>query len=79
MIKEIYCYHDVIHGFYNIGVYKNEMDAVRVFKWTMNRDNLPEFVQNDLSLMRIGTFDDESGDLFACEPKEVYKGADFVE
>lgn len=79
MIKELYANHDMIHGYYNIGTFVNELDAIRVFKWTLAKDELPDFVKNDLELVRIGTFDTESGDLFCCEPTVVYKGVDFIE
>ena len=55
MIKELYANHDQIHGYYNIGTYVNQLDAVRVFKWTLAKDQLPDFVKNDLELVHLKT------------------------
>lgn len=79
MVKNLYSIRDVKSTFMPPFIDDNDEVAQRNFAFAIsNRPDVIAYAPSDFSLMRIGTFDTESGALVPCLPVFVCDGTCYL-
>ena len=72
MTLKFYSFHDSItNGYSNPFLQQNRAQAIRTAKWKANESKLQEI--EDISLVELGDFDTETGEMFGADPKQLCK------
>ena len=67
-----YSFHDcVTNGYSNPFLQQNRAQAMRTAKWKANESKLQEI--EDISLVELGEFNSETGEMHGAEPKQLCK------
>lgn len=75
MTLKFYSFHDAItNGYSNPFLQQNRAQAIRTAKWKANESKLQEI--EDISLVELGDFDTETGEMFGADPKQLCKLTD---
>jgi hypothetical protein len=70
-----YSFHDsVTNGYSNPFLQQNRAQAIRTAKWKADESKLQEI--EDISLVEMGEFNSETGEMYGAEPKQLYKLVD---
>lgn len=78
MMLKFYSFHDAItNGYSNPFLQQNRAQAIRTAKWKANESKLQEI--EDISLVELGDFDTETGEMFRAQPEQICKLADLKE
>lgn len=76
----VFAIRDAVIGYLTPTVEQSDAAAIRNFAHAaMAPDSLMRSHANDFSLYRIGSYDTESGALFACAPEFLACAADYKE
>ena len=72
MTLKFYSFHDAItNGYSSPFLQQNRAQAIRTAKWKANESKLQEI--EDISLVELGEFDSETGEMYGAEPKQLCK------
>lgn len=75
MKLKFYSFHDsVTNGYSNPFLQQNRAQAIRTAKWKANESKMQEI--EDISLVEMGDFDTETGEMYGAEPKQLCKLVD---
>lgn len=78
MTLKFYSFHDSItNGYSNPFLQQNRAQAIRTAKWKANESKLQEI--EDISLVELGEFDTETGEMFGAIPQQICKLVDLKE
>ena len=78
MTLKFYSFHDSItNGYSNPFLQQNRAQAIRTAKWKANESKLQEI--EDISLIELGEFDTETGEMFGACPQQICKLVDLKE
>lgn len=73
-----YCFKDsVTNGYSNPFLQLNRAQAIRTAKWKANESKVNEI--EDISLVELGEFDTETGEMYGAEPKQLCNLTDLKE
>lgn len=71
----VYAYRDASFGFGSPIVEQNELTAVRGFKFAISgKDGIMNFSPQDFDLYRIGSYDNDKGEMIPEMPELVLTG-----
>lgn len=75
MTLKFYSFHDsVTNGYSNPFLQQNRAQAIRTAKWKADESKMQEI--EDISLVEMGDFDTETGEMYGAEPKQLCKLVD---
>ena len=75
MKLKFYSFHDsVTNGYSNPFLQQNRAQAIRTAKWKADESKMQEI--EDISLVEMGDFDTETGEMYGAEPKQLCKLVD---
>ena len=75
MKLKFYSFHDsVTNGYSNPFLQQNRAQAIRTAKWKADESKMQEV--EDISLVEMGDFDTETGEMYGAEPKQLCKLVD---
>lgn len=75
MKLKFYSFHDsVTNGYSNPFLQQNRAQAIRTAKWKANESKTQEI--EDISLVEMGDFDTETGEMYGADPKHLCKLTD---
>lgn len=78
MTLKFYSFHDSItNGYSNPFLQQNRAQAIRTAKWKANESKLQEI--EDISLVELGDFNTETGEMFGAKPNQLCKLVDLKE
>lgn len=78
MRLKFYSFNDAITNSYsNPFLQQNRAQAIRTAKWKANESKLQEI--EDISLVEMGSFDTETGEMFGADPQHLCKLVDLKE
>lgn len=78
MTLKFYSFHDAItNGYSSPFLQQNRAQAIRTAKWKANESKLQEI--EDISLVELGDFDTETGEMFGAKPNQLCKLVDLKE
>lgn len=70
-----YSFHDsVTNGYSSPFLQQNRAQAIRTAKWKADESKMQEI--EDISLVELGEFDSETGEMYAANPKQLCKLVD---
>lgn len=74
-MKNMYCIYDRVSDQYlNPEAHANDGLATRAFMISCANPSIPELYLDDITLVCVGTFDELSGALCPCSPRNVFFG-----
>lgn len=75
MKLKFYSFHDsVTNGYSNPFLQQNRAQAIRTAKWKADESKMQEI--EDISLVEMGDFDTETGEMYGADPKQLCKLVD---
>lgn len=75
MKLKFYSFHDsVTNGYSNPFLQQNRAQAIRTAKWKADESKMQEI--EDISLVEMGDFDTETGEMYGAKPKQLCKLSD---
>lgn len=75
MKLKFYSFHDsVTNGYSNPFLQQNQAQAIRTAKWKADESKMQEI--EDISLVEMGDFDTETGEMYGASPKHLCKLTD---
>ena len=78
MKLKFYAFHDALtNGYSQPFLHNNRAEAVRTARWKAN-DSKPNEIE-DISLMELGEFDTETGEMTGAEPEHIARLIDLKE
>lgn len=78
MRLKFYSFHDALtNGYSQPFLQNNRAQAVRTARWKANESNKNEV--EDISLVELGEFDTETGEMTAAEPEHIARLIDLKE
>lgn len=78
MTLKFYSFHDSItNGYSNPFLQQNRAQAIRTAKWKANESKMQEI--EDISLVELGEFDTETGEMYGACPQQLCKLVDLKE
>lgn len=70
-----YSFHDsVTNGYSNPFLQQNRAQAIRTAKWKADESKMQEI--EDISLVELGEFESETGEMYGANPKHLCKLTD---
>lgn len=78
MTLKFYSFHDAItNGYSSPFLQQNRAQAIRTAKWKANESKLQEI--EDISLVELGNFNTENGEMSGAAPEHIARLADLKE